>query len=75
MAKFNTRLTVDFGDSRLIKLLKLECQEKGGSMREVLIKALEGYFAHLLETKALARASESVFEEWNDPRDSEYDSL
>lgn len=75
MPKFKTRLTTDFGDPRLIKLLKLESQEKGLSMRKVLIKALEGYFAHLLETKALAKASESAFEEWNDPRDSEYDTL
>lgn len=75
MAKFKTRFTADLGNPRLIKLLKMESQEKETSMREVLIQALEGYFAHRLETKALAKASEAVFKEWNDPRDSEYDDL
>ena len=54
---------------------KLEAQESGETIREVLVKALRSYFSHRLETKALMRASESVFEEWNDPRDSEYDKL
>ncbi|MBI3018725.1 MAG: hypothetical protein HYY61_02385 [Deltaproteobacteria bacterium] len=75
MAKSKTRFTTDLGDSRLIKLLKLESQEKETTMRQVLIQALEGYFAHRLETKALAKASEAIFKEWNDPRDSEYDKL
>ncbi|HLB59739.1 MAG TPA: hypothetical protein VJL87_06635 [Bdellovibrionota bacterium] len=69
------RLSTDLGDPRLIRLLKLEAQEKGLTIKEVLVKALQSYFAHRLETKALMKASESVFEEWNDPRDSEYDKL
>jgi hypothetical protein len=69
------RISTDLGDPKWIRLLKLEAQEKGTSMREVLIDALESYFAHRLETKALLRASESVFSEWDDPRDSEYDQL
>ena len=75
MAKTKTRITADLGDPRLIKLLKLESQEIELSMREVLIRALEGYFSHRLESKALEKASESAFEEWNDPRDSEYDAI
>jgi hypothetical protein len=70
-----TRISMDIGDSRLIKLLKLEAQEKDTTMREVLVTALESYFAHRLETKALLRASESVFDEWQDPKDSDYDKL
>lgn len=70
-----TRISTDLGDPRLMKLLKIEAQETGTSVKEVLIRALESYFAHRLETKALMRASEAVFEEWNDPKDSDYDKL
>lgn len=63
------------GDPRLIRLFKLEAQETGTTMRGILIRALESYFADRLETKALMKASESVFEEWNDPKDSDYDKL
>lgn len=58
-----------------MRLLKLEAQETGTSMKEVLIRALESYFAHRLETKALLKASESVFSEWDNPLDSDYDKL
>lgn len=75
MSKTKARFTVDLGDLKFIKLLKLESQEKETTMRDVLIRALEGYFAHRLESKALAKASESVFKEWNDPRDKDYDTL
>jgi hypothetical protein len=71
----NTRLSADLGDPTWMRLLKLESQETGSSVKDVLIRALEGYFCHRLETKALQKASEKVFEEWNDPRDSEYDAL
>ena len=70
-----SRISTDLGDPRLIKLLKVEAQETGTSMKEALIRALEAYFAHRLETKALERASEEIFSEWNDPRDSDYDKL
>jgi len=69
------RISTSLGDPRLLKLLKLEAQETGTSMKETLVRALESYFAHRLETKALLKASESVFEEWNDSRDSDYDKL
>ncbi|OGQ33311.1 MAG: hypothetical protein A3F16_04780 [Deltaproteobacteria bacterium RIFCSPHIGHO2_12_FULL_43_9] len=75
MKKLKARISTDLGDPVLIRLLKLEAQESGETIREVLVKALRSYFSHRLETKALMRASESVFEEWNDPRDSEYDKL
>lgn len=70
-----TRISTDLGDPRLIRLLKAEAQETGTSMRDVLIRALESYFSHRLETRALLKASESVFEEWNNPLDSDYDKL
>lgn len=70
-----TRLSTDLGDARLMRLLKAEAQERDTSVKEVLVTALEAYFADRLETKALARLAESAFTEWGDPRDSEYDRL
>ncbi len=71
----NTRITTDLGDVRLIKLIKLEAQQTHCSLREVIIRALEGYFYNKLELKALQKASEAMFTEWNDPLDSDYDKL
>jgi hypothetical protein len=39
------------------------------------MNVLEVYILHYLETKVLQKAPEEVFEEWNGPRDSEYDDL
>lgn len=69
------RLTADLGDPRLLRLLKLEAGERDTSVKDVLTRALEAYFAERLETKALARLAESTFDEWNDPRDADYDRL
>lgn len=66
---------MDLDNPVWLKLLKLEAQETDSTMKDVLIRALESYFAHRLESKALLKASESVFEEWNNPLDSEYDKL
>lgn len=69
------RISMSLGDPRLLKLLKLEAQQTGTSMKETLTRALEAYFSQRLETQALLKAAESAFEEWNDPRDSDYDKL
>jgi hypothetical protein len=69
------RLSTDLGDPRLIKLLKLEAQETDSTIKDVLVRALETYFAHRLETRALLKASEAVFAEWDNPLDSDYDRL
>ena len=58
-----------------MKLLKWDAQNTWTSVKEILVRALEAYFAHRLETKALQKATEEVFSEWNDPRDSDYDKL
>ena len=71
----NSRISTDLGNPLLLRLLKLEAQETGTSVKDTLIRALEAYFAHRLETKAIERASEKVFAEWSDPRDSDYDKL
>jgi len=70
-----TRLSTDLSDPRLLKLLKIEANERGITVKEVLSRALEAYFAERLENKALAKLAESSFSEWDDPRDSEYDRL
>jgi hypothetical protein len=75
LLNMNTRISTDLDDPRLIKLLKFEAQSTGTTMKSVLKKALESYFGDKLETRALAKAAESIFDEWDDPRDSEYDSL
>jgi hypothetical protein len=71
----SARISTDLGDPKLIKLLKREAELSDQTMRDVLIHALESYFDHRLETRALAKVSESVFEEWNNPLDAEYDQL
>jgi hypothetical protein len=70
-----TRISTDLADPRLVKLLKAEANERDTTVKEVLTKALEAYFAERLETKALTRLAESSFAEWDDPRDAEYDRL
>jgi hypothetical protein len=70
-----TRISTDLGDPRLLRLLKAEANERDSSIKEVLTRALEAYFADRLETRALAKLAEASFSEWNDPRDAEYDDL
>ena len=70
-----TRLSTDLGDPRLLRLLKAEANERDTTVKDVLTRALEAYFADRLETKALAKLAESSFSEWDDPRDAEYDHL
>ncbi len=70
-----TRLSATLDDPRLLKLLKAEANECDTTVKDVLTRALEAWFADRLETKALARLAESSFREWDDPRDAEYDRL
>ncbi|MGH7859999.1 MAG: hypothetical protein ACREQY_21945 [Candidatus Binatia bacterium] len=70
-----TRISTDLADPRLVKLLKAEANERDTTVKEVLTRALEAYFADRLETKALAKLAESAFREWDDPRDADYDRL
>lgn len=60
---------------RLVKLLKAEAHESGFSVKQILVTALEVYLFPRWETKALNWAAEDVLTEWNDARDSDYDSL
>ena len=69
------RISTELSDPRLIRLLKGEANESETTIKEVLTRALEGWFADRLETKALTKLAESFFREWDDPRDSDYDQL
>ncbi|MFN2378045.1 MAG: hypothetical protein ABR538_16055 [Candidatus Binatia bacterium] len=69
------RLSTELSDPRLVRLLKLEAHESDTTIKDVLSRALEAWFADRLETKALARLAESSFAEWDDPRDADYDRL
>ncbi|MBN1960180.1 MAG: hypothetical protein JW841_04480 [Deltaproteobacteria bacterium] len=73
--KTTTRITTDLSDPKLMMLLKLEAQQRGITVKQVIINALESYFAHHLETKALEHAAESVFSQWDNPLDADYDKL
>jgi hypothetical protein len=70
-----TRISTDLADPRLMKLLKAEANERESTVKDVLCRALEAYFAERLETKALAKLAEASFAEWDDPRDADYDRL
>jgi len=70
-----TRLSTDLADPRLVRLLKMEAHESDTTIKDVLARALEAWFAERLENKALAKLSESALSEWNDPRDADYDRL
>ncbi len=69
------RLSTDLGNPQLIKMLKAEANEKDITIKDVLVTALEAYFSHRIETKDLYKISDTIFDEWNDPLDSEYDNL
>lgn len=70
-----TRISTDLADPRLVRLLKMEAHETDTTIKDVLSRALEAWFAERLENKALAKLSESAFREWDDPRDADYDRL
>jgi hypothetical protein len=69
------RIFIDLGDSYLMRLMKLESQQTGLSLKSIIILALENYFAYRLEIKAFQKLSEEAFKDWEDPRDREYDKL
>ena len=71
----NTRITIDLHDPDLLRLLKLEAAQEGTPIREVIVKALEGYFSARRENRAVMTLAEKVFSEWDNPKDSDYDRL
>lgn len=58
-----------------MRLLKTEAHERDTTVKDVLARALEAYFAGRLESNALAKLTEGSFDDWNHPRDAGYDRL
>ncbi|HBF13867.1 MAG TPA: hypothetical protein DDW49_10875 [Deltaproteobacteria bacterium] len=71
----NTRITLDLKDPALIQLVQLEAVSQHKSLREVVVDALKSYFSNKKENKALLKLAEKTFEEWDNPKDAEYDKL
>ncbi len=71
----NTKLTLDFGNEQLVKMLKVQAMRSGTSMKNVIVKALEAYFTNEVEYQALLRGAEQTFAEWKHPADAAYDKL
>jgi len=71
----STRLTIDLQNPNLLTLLKLEAAHTHKLIREIIVEALEGYFSSKRENQAILKLAEKAFAEWDNPKDSEYDSL
>ena len=71
----STRITIDLQNPSLLTLLKLEAAHTHKLIREIIVEALEGYFSSKKENQAILKLAEKTFAEWDNPKDSEYDSL
>ncbi len=71
----NTRLTIDLQNPQLLMMLKLQGAQENKALREVVVEALEHYFSYKRENQAMLKLAEPTFEEWDNPKDSEYDRL
>lgn len=70
------KLTFDFTEKpELVELLKTYCLKKRQSQKEVVIKALEAFFADKLENRLLMKAAERSFSEWDNPEDEIYNDF
>lgn len=70
-----TRITVDLGDTRLARQLRLEAAREGTSIRQIVVRAVEAYLSSRREDLALAKLAESAFAEWDNEEDAAYDRL
>lgn len=70
------KLSFDFSDHpQLVELLRLQAVQAGTSQKAVLVKALQGYFAHQQENQKLLKLAEAAFSAWDNPDDAVYDRL
>jgi hypothetical protein len=78
------KLTIDLGDERLYRALRIQSAMRSRPMREIVVEALRMWMADQgvqitedqLETQAAAVLAEGVFaQDWVDPRDAAYDAL
>jgi hypothetical protein len=70
------KLSFDFSDHiEVVEQLRLLAATRGLSMKVIVLKALEAYFANTSENQLLLRAAEKSFSEWDNPHDKVYDSF
>jgi hypothetical protein len=70
------KLTFDLTDqAELVALLKNYCVKSRQTQKEVVVRALEAFFADKLENRMLLMAAERSFAEWNNPEDEIYNDL
>ena len=70
------KVTFDFSDaSELVELLKAYSLRHRQTQKEVVIRALEAFFADKQENRLLLRAAEKSFAEWDNPEDEVYNDL
>lgn len=79
-----SKLTIDLGDERLYRALKVQSATRDRPMREIVVEALRMWMVNHgvplsedeLETQGAAvLAAEAFAEDWEDPRDAAYDRL
>lgn len=68
-----TRLTIDLKDTHLLSLIKMEAARQHLAIRDVIVNALNAYFADREETTSLTKLAEVAFSEWDNPKDAAYD--
>lgn len=70
------KLTFDLSDKpELVDLLKAYSLRQRQTQKDVVIQALEAYFADKLEGRMLLKAAEQSFAEWNSPEDEIYNDI
>lgn len=78
------KLTIDLGDERLYRALKIQSARQSRPMRAIVVEAIRMWMADQgirltedqLETQAAAALAQAVFaDDWGDPRDADYDRL
>lgn len=74
-AYMNTRITLDLQNPKLLTMLRFQVAQEGKTLREVVVEALESYLSHKRENQALLQLANNTFKEWDNPKDSDYDSL
>ena len=71
----NTRITIDLQEPALLMGLKLQAVQERKALREVVVEALQNYLSHKKENQNLMKLAEASFQEWDNPKDAEYDRL
>ena len=72
----SSKINFDLTDRReLVELLRRRAADAGTTQKEVLIKALDAYFANEQESMLLETAASRSFAEWNNPEDAIYDKI